>query len=218
MFETFEKLPESRREQILQVCMEEFVRHGYINASTNRIVNRLGISKGVLFLYFKNKKSLYLYLVEHVSKLLIDDYFDHFGGGPVMVINVFDHLGEYYKKLLQEKPELILFMLEAFVRAPAEMKEEVEARHSQVHGKAISYLDKAGFREGIDIETVVDLLHIVSYHVGQMIFDKYKDKDICEINREEINRNIDYFEEVFSKYIDILKYGVYEKRPVNHKK
>ncbi|HWQ80520.1 MAG TPA: TetR/AcrR family transcriptional regulator, partial [Anaerovoracaceae bacterium] len=65
---TFEKLSESRQEQILQVCMEEFIEKGYDNASTNTIVKRLGISKGLLFLYFKNKKNLYLYIVERLSK------------------------------------------------------------------------------------------------------------------------------------------------------
>ncbi|HWQ73907.1 MAG TPA: TetR/AcrR family transcriptional regulator, partial [Syntrophomonas sp.] len=98
MYETFEKLPDGKKEQIIQVCIEEFVENGYKNASTNTIVKRLGISKGLLFLYFKNKKQLYLYLAEHLIKIIIQDYFGEYANGPVININIFDHLGEYYKE------------------------------------------------------------------------------------------------------------------------
>ncbi|MEL7656444.1 MAG: TetR/AcrR family transcriptional regulator [Bacillota bacterium] len=208
MFETFEKLPESKRNQILQVCVEEFVQKGYGNASTNTIVKRLGISKGVLFLYFKNKKNIYLYLVEYITKILVDDFFGQFtdfSGNKIISIDIFDNLGEYYKVLIQEKPEFFLFMLEAFLNTPAELKEDVESRHHQAHGSILNSLKTAGFREGIDLQMVIDLLHMVSFHVGQLIFKDYNG------GNEQIKVNIDSYVEIYTKYVDIIKYGVYER-------
>jgi AcrR family transcriptional regulator len=208
---TFEKLPESRKEEILLVCMEEFITNGYRNASTNTIVKRLGISKGLLFLYFKNKKSLYMYLVEHLSKYLTEEYFRRFGGSQALFIDVFNNIGDYYKEMLIEKPAYLLFMLEAFINSPAELRDEVEAGHSTAHETIFPHLSTEGLRDGIDPELLVNLLHIVSYYVGQMIFEDYKkEKELSGIDKEDIRKHIDKYEEMFLKYMDILRYGVYK--------
>ena len=72
----FESLPEERREAIVSAAVETFGKNDYKNASTETIARRAGISKGLLFFYFKNKKELYLYLMEHlmekVSNLVLD--------------------------------------------------------------------------------------------------------------------------------------------------
>lgn len=216
---TFEKLPDSRKEQILLVCMDEFIQNGYHNASTNTIVKRLGISKGLLFLYFKNKKNLYLYLVEHLSKYLIKEYFRLFGTSEVLFIDVFNNLGEYYKSLLFDRPEYLLFMLEAFLNSPMELRDEVEASHSLAHEQMFRYLSKEGLRDGIDFELLIDLLHMVSYHVGLKIFEDYKKekelpgKGLSTADKEDIKKHIDNYEDMFIKYMDILRHGVYEREP-----
>ncbi|AOT72304.1 TetR/AcrR family transcriptional regulator [Geosporobacter ferrireducens] len=70
MYKSLEKLPDEKRDLILRVSMEEFVEKGYDKASTDRITQRAEISKSLLFYYFKNKKGLFLYLVEHTRNLL----------------------------------------------------------------------------------------------------------------------------------------------------
>ena len=62
--DSFMKLPEERKAQILQIATEEFVRCGYAGASTNTITRRAVISKGILFHYFGSKKELYLYMLK----------------------------------------------------------------------------------------------------------------------------------------------------------
>jgi Transcriptional regulator len=211
MYETFEKLPEGKKQQILCVCIEEFVLNGYANTSTNTIVNRLGISKGVLFLYFKSKKNLYLYIVEYLSKLLTDEYLREFKEEPIFSVDVFDNLGEFYKRMLRDRPEQILFMLEAFLKAPEELKEEVERRHSLAHSYVFQYLKRADFREDVDIQLVVDLMHMISYRLGHMIFEEYINRNIAETGKEDLWDSIEYFAEIFSKYMDIIKYGVFRR-------
>lgn len=72
MSNSFEKLPEEKRNLILRISLEEFVRNGYYKASTDTITGQAGISKGILFHYFKNKKGLFLYLTEHTRDMLDD--------------------------------------------------------------------------------------------------------------------------------------------------
>ena len=57
--DTFNKLDESKKNRILDAAVDEFSRHGFRQASVNRIVERIGIAKGSLFQYFGNKEGLF---------------------------------------------------------------------------------------------------------------------------------------------------------------
>lgn len=208
MYETFEKLPDSKKEQILQVCIEEFARNGYTNTSTNTLVKRLGISKGLLFLYFKSKKDLYLYLVDYLTEVIVDFFFEESEAMESQKsLNSFGNLGEYYKILLQKKPDYILFMLEAFLNTPVDIRTEIETKHGKAHDHFLQHLNTDGFRKDVDLEAVANLLHLTTFHIGQMVFTDYRETD--SINN--ISKNIETYLDMFSKCMDIIKYGVYER-------
>ncbi|MEZ4825185.1 MAG: TetR/AcrR family transcriptional regulator [Bacteroidia bacterium] len=61
---TYYNLPAGRQEEILQICFEEFALRDYQGASISNIVRRLNLSKGGFYRYFKDKKDVYLYLLE----------------------------------------------------------------------------------------------------------------------------------------------------------
>lgn len=63
MNDVFESLPAEKKKRILIAALKEFSEKGYEQASTNSIVKEAGISKGILFHYFKTKRDLYLYVV-----------------------------------------------------------------------------------------------------------------------------------------------------------
>jgi|GEM_PF-1709173 len=60
---TFFNLEAAKQDRFLAVCAEEFAQSGFEAASTNRIVERLGIAKGSFFKYAESKEDVYLYLV-----------------------------------------------------------------------------------------------------------------------------------------------------------
>ncbi|MEC9488249.1 MAG: TetR/AcrR family transcriptional regulator [Halanaerobium sp.] len=61
--ETFINLPGEKRQRIIDIAMEEFSLNNYKSASLSSIVEKAGIAKGSMYQYFKNKKDLYLYLL-----------------------------------------------------------------------------------------------------------------------------------------------------------
>lgn len=61
--QTFFNLPAEKREQILQVAIDEFADNDYDSASISRIVARAGIAKGSFYQYFTDKDDLYGYLL-----------------------------------------------------------------------------------------------------------------------------------------------------------
>lgn len=62
--ENFLKLSEEKQRHILGSALSEFAEYGYDGASTNRIIQRAGISKGVLFKYFTSKEELFYYVIK----------------------------------------------------------------------------------------------------------------------------------------------------------
>ena len=54
------KIITEKKENLFLIALEEFTENGYRNASTNRITEKAGVSKGLLFHYFGSKKELFL--------------------------------------------------------------------------------------------------------------------------------------------------------------
>ena len=56
----YESIDESLKTRILDVSKEEFGAHGYEGASYNKIIQKIGISKGSMYYYFENKEDLFI--------------------------------------------------------------------------------------------------------------------------------------------------------------
>lgn len=62
------KINDEKRAALIDAAMEEIAANGIDGASYNRIIERSGLSKGVVYYYFDNKESLYLTLLEEVER------------------------------------------------------------------------------------------------------------------------------------------------------
>lgn len=63
MNNNLKNIPKDKKEAILEAALEEFAIGGYENASTNKIVEKAGISKGLLFHYLVIRRDyLYMYI------------------------------------------------------------------------------------------------------------------------------------------------------------
>jgi AcrR family transcriptional regulator len=70
----FEEMRVSRREQIMDAALELFAEEGYANCSISRLAKHAGISKGLMYNYFKSKEDL----LKAIIKDGISDFSDHF--------------------------------------------------------------------------------------------------------------------------------------------
>jgi len=67
---SFFNIPESKREIIINACIDEFASYGYEKSSTDRIIKMAGISKGGLYEYISTKEELFLFITDHTYKEL----------------------------------------------------------------------------------------------------------------------------------------------------
>ena len=66
----FDKIPEEKKNKILESAIAEFAEHGYESANINRIAQNAEVSIGSMHKYFTNKEELYLTIIHFcVEKL-----------------------------------------------------------------------------------------------------------------------------------------------------
>ena len=62
----FQRRKEERPAEITQAAMEVFAEHGYAAARVDDVARRAGVSKGLLYLYFKTKEELFKAVIRGV--------------------------------------------------------------------------------------------------------------------------------------------------------
>ena len=78
MKSTFKRLPEEKKQRIIDACIDEFGSHSYEKSSTDRIIRKAGISKGGLYEYISSKEELFLYIVDY-GFLKLDNHLNGVG-------------------------------------------------------------------------------------------------------------------------------------------
>src|SRR3954454_23301348 len=115
MYSKFLNLDKEKQDRIINAAIKEFAQKGYGNASTNEIVKEAGISKGLLFHYFGNKKQLFLFLFDYCYEMIADEFYkkinlnetDFFARMREAILIKMDLLANY--------PDIFKFIQEVFM-------------------------------------------------------------------------------------------------------
>lgn len=65
------KDPEVRRAEIMEAALHLFAKKGYLNTTTQDIIDEVRISRGLLYYHFKNKEDILYCLVERYTEPLL---------------------------------------------------------------------------------------------------------------------------------------------------
>lgn len=159
MNQKFYDLPQEKQDRILNAALEVFAKNPYKKAPTSEIAAKAGISKSLLFHYFRNKKELYLFLFDYVIK---------FSQNMRDFENVWEESDfmEILKRSLAIKCRackryvyLYHFSLQAYYEEDEELHEELSVRLTDLltvnSGYLLEKIDYSKFREGIDLKMVI---------------------------------------------------------------
>lgn len=215
-FAAFEKLPEEKRKRIIDASIGEFADHGYDRASTDAITNRAGISKGLLFHYFKSKKNLYLYLVGHVAELLTKKTKEEIG--KLDTGDFFDSikaiaLAKQKVGLLHERETR--FIMKAFADPPPAVRREIEAMYRERWESFMNSTFWSDFfrrklvsggrlRDRVSPDSVFRLAMAVIGDVSNRYWRMHKNGEI------DLLRDLTPFIREMDEYFDMIKYGVWK--------
>lgn len=162
MNKNFFALERSRRDQILNGAFRVFGENEYKKASMSEIAAAGGISKALLFHYFDNKKSLYLFLYDCACDVLREN----------LRLETCDCRDDFFallkwtnvKKLeiMQIYPSLFRFLVRAYFDETSEGAQELKEKNMQLTGNSMEHIlaavNPAKFKEGLDIRTVLKII------------------------------------------------------------
>lgn len=137
----FDHLPPEKQQAILEAGYKVFSKNSYKKSPVSEIADAAGISKSLLFHYFRNKKALYLFLWEKCAEITIQTLT---ANGCYEPLDLFERMERGMKakfKIMEEYPHMAAFVIKAFYEKDPEVCEEIQ--------KSIAHY--AAFRENIKL-------------------------------------------------------------------
>lgn len=158
----FYELPKEKQLKMINAGLEVFGKYEYKRAITDEIAHKANISKGLLFYYFHNKKTFYLYLYEYCSELMktfllnqnfevIDDFFDllQYGARKKM-------------EIISQHPYIMNFILKVFQSRGEEVSEDINVLlKKELQGNYDKYFKNVNtkkFKDNVDPKKIHQLL------------------------------------------------------------
>ena len=155
MNERFYSLPEAKQQAILNAGYRVFSQNSYKNSPMSEIAEAAGISKSLLFHYFRNKKELYLFLWDKCAEISIE-YMTRYGCyGGTKLFEAMERGMLAKMEIIRRYPDMGVFTIRAFYEKDEEICSAIqESYHKYFSLKADRTqlnLDPAQFAEGLDV-------------------------------------------------------------------
>ncbi len=166
MNERFFSLPEEKQQSIINAGYRVFSQNAYKNSPMSEIAAEAGISKSLLFHYFRNKKELYLFLWDRCAEITIEHLTKSgcYGGG-----DLFESMERGMRakmEIIRSYPDMASFTLKAFYETDADISPAVqESYHRYFNFKADRArvnMDPAQFVQGLDIQMMYREMYLAS--------------------------------------------------------
>ncbi len=207
MNEKFYTLPEEKQQSIINAAMEVFSQNEYKRASTDLIASKAGVSKGLLFYYFHNKKELYLYLYDYVMEVMKEQVVDKKFREITDFFGLLSYASEKKVKVLRKNPYITDFSMRAFYSEKEDVSDDLKQINlSQIEEKYHMYfgnIDAFKFKDDAEPYTVMKMLIWMAdgYLHDLRMSGKPMDVDML---RGEFDRWMDMFKKLVYKeeYLD----------------
>lgn len=188
----FEEIREEKKSLIMNTALEHFAREGFHGTTVNHIAKHAGISKGLLYNYFKSKEDLLDSIIRR-SVSEVYDYFDIDRDG-VLSVDEFEFFIRKIAQILKEKQtfwRLLVQVLmqdevrEKFLTAFMGTESLLEAAKYSGEGHFISrimktfsdYFERKKAARGPDYDPVLELSMFILTIKGFAITYIYTDQD-----------------------------------------
>jgi AcrR family transcriptional regulator len=200
MNEKFFQLPLEKQERIINAAYKVFVSNTYKKAPMSEIASEADISKSLLFHYFKNKKELYLFLldnaIKHVKKVASEygvweskDFFD-----------VIYRLLLAKCAVIRDYPSLYKFALKAYYQQDTEIgllgkKSCFSDTPNETEEKLCRNIDKSNMRGDVDIRLLSkEIMLVVDGYLRHVALSDKLDADQIE---RDFNMMIEQWKKVY---------------------
>ena len=192
----FYALPKEKQQKILNAGFYVFSHNAYKKSPMSEIAAEAGISKALLFHYFRNKKELYLFLWETCAKITIEEMERSGSYDQTDLFAGMEYGMQAKLRLMRKYPDIGVFAVRAFYEKDPEICADIQKSMGQylaAHAlKKFQKLDPDDFIPGIDLE----MMYREMYWASEGCLWEY-------IQRDEMD--VDAMEADFRKLVEFWK-------------
>jgi AcrR family transcriptional regulator len=175
---------DKRRKKILEKSLSVFIEDGFENATFQKIADRCGITRTILYLYFKNKKEIFTYSikqmllsVEEKLNMICNDKSLNSIEKITSVLLAISELCEKNSQLLFIVSDYLLHISKSDINPETRVRRRtVKMRH--ILSSLVIEGVKTGELKKIDIKTTSDFLYtFIEAAVFQLVIFKRRNLD-----------------------------------------
>ena len=201
MNEKFFSLPEEKQRAILNAGYRVFSRNSYKKSPVSEIADAAGISKSLLFHYFRNKKELYLYLWDTAARTTLEYLAAYQTYEQPDVFATMRRGLQAKTAIMRRWPDMGAFTIKAYYEKDPEVYTEIQESirlygSFETNGAAMQ-LDPADYRPGLDLEMMYqDMFWASEGYVWENL-----QKEVIDVDRMEADfgRMIDFWETIYGR-------------------
>jgi AcrR family transcriptional regulator len=202
-----DRLPDDKRQRILDAAIREFAENGYEKASTNNIVKEAGIAKGLLFHYFGSKKGLFAFALDYAVNFYLDYFLSRLDNLPSDLLDRLTGWLTLKIRMLAEYPLMYRMGVAAIEDVPEDVKAEVAKIYSRVSERLmpvfLNGVDFSGLRKGVEPKKAVGFVLLALNGIAEKYLAEARarpDKGLADL--PSALKEID-------DYKEMLRYGLY---------
>lgn len=185
MNERFFDLNKSKQDRIINSALSVFTENGFAHASTDEIVGRAGISKGLLFHYFGSKLGTYAFLYEYSTRYVLLAVKNEFRGRETDFFSLHRRLAAMEAEILRVYPCMLLFLQSADLERDPKVTEALLTLHGKTRVAYQGLYEQTKVPQGYRKEDVDQLNLMLAFcknglmrgymHFGKIPETQYKD-------------------------------------------
>lgn len=203
--EKFFELPIEKQENIINAAMMVFGKNEYRKATTDEIVKLAGISKGLLFHYFHNKRELYLYLYDYMEQTLLEEMQKEYDYDETDFFQMLTKAQMCKLRIRARHPGLFDFLTRAYMEKNDAVEKKMDVKFRKIiDASSQAFLKRADcekFKDGITVSQVLNIVIWLS-------------EGFMRSKEAEAYTDIEKVNEEFLEYMELLRRHFYKEEYV----
>lgn len=199
MNERFFSLPDGKQKAILNAGYRVFSQNSYKNSPMSEIAAEAGISKSLLFHYFRNKRELYLFLWDQCARITIEFLTTY---GCYEQRGLFESMERGMRakmEIIRLYPDMANFTIKAFYETDADISAAVQESYHKYFNlkadKARVNMDPEQFVPGLDIPMMYREMYLASEgYLWEMVQQGNVDMKQME---SDFSRLLDFWKSIY---------------------
>ena len=199
MNEKFFSLPQEKQQAMINAGYRVFSRNSYKNSPMSEIADEAGISKSLLFHYFRNKKELYLFLWNKCAETTVEYLTRYDCYGQKKLFDSMERGMKAKMQIIRLYPDMGNFTIRAFYENDPQISAAIqESYHKYFNLKAEKTrlnLDPEQFIPGLDVAMMYREMYLASEgYLWEMV--QRRDVDINQMEKD-FTKLMDFWKSVY---------------------